>query len=206
MARRKNVLEYPRALVKRANERLRKLEKVYTDFAGEPYAVHSRAYEATARKAYDEYNRNGGQSRLFRISDRGDSIRFANKTTFDTFTEAEKEKYINYVKSFMESKTSTRIGYEDARDKAFNTFKENNEQFQNMTREEYDKYWKIYNDQIRGQNGDHFGSGTENFDIFLARYDTLEMLRADQLETAMNYAAAGRWTDLNYLETAIMFN
>lgn len=125
-------IDFDSSLLKRANERLRKLEKV------NKLSSQSSAYQSIKRFAIDEPN--SPSNKFYRVSDDG-SIRFINKTQFKKLSRYEQRKYMETINNFLANETSTKKGISRVRTKSYNNFMENHPNL-NWTQEEYEAFMK----------------------------------------------------------------
>lgn len=206
---------YPKALVKRANERLRKLE-AFDDKSGSTHRQFFYKNPATDEKgrflegrfdfagmsrAYrriEEYARRDGtenQPQIYRIvpitygGKEYESIRFITPSEYKKLNREQQAYFERMVNQFLNDQTSTKIGVEQAYIDAYNTFRKNNKQFQNLSFENYMSTWKTYNDMIKADEENHYGYGLIKRLIHDGNFmpEALESLTADQANKAMKY-------------------
>lgn len=190
---------YRASLVKSANERLRKIEKVYNA------TNDSNIYVWLQKQAVEHPNTTG--KFLGYLDEEGnkqleytDRIRFLNKTDFEKLTDNEKSQYNQMLDRFFESNTSTKIGIEEKYRKAMQSFNEENKyQFDNV--EDYKKFWDTYNNMVESDQMSKLDSDTiwyafENIDI-------PAMMNENKIEKALRYLSTGKWSELDQLSGSL---
>lgn len=191
--------EYRRGLVKVANERLRKLEKVYhaTD--------DSNAY----RKIEELSNTVQTTGKFFNVDEVQDSIRFINKTDFMKLTEAQKVEYNDILDKFLEAKTSTFTGVENKFKSALESFNKDNEhgfQFDNV--DQYKTFWKTYQDVTEGRITDEQYNEL-SLDILFNNYDIKKLIENNTLEDVLRSKLGNtgtKWSSILTKKTNIRKN
>jgi hypothetical protein len=183
----------PRELLKAANERLRKLEKVSgLSKSSEMYQLMSKyaeSYPKTKGKIYDQEALEQGK------------LRFINKTKFDKLSADEKEYYIERLKRFMESTTTTKLGIKAAHKQSYDTFmKRYGKKFPNLTQEQYEEFFKAYNYNVVGDSEDHFEYSEWSKVLDNIKID--EVMTDREMETVMQYVRADDWLGLRNSEYA----
>lgn len=127
--------DYNKNLVKVANERLRKLEKV------SKMASQSPAYKTIQKLVMSP---NSPSAKFYKLGADG-SVRFINKTEYSKLTPYEQKKYNEALNAFLNNQTSTKLGIQKARKDAYDAFMENHPNL-NWTQEDYERFWKNYSD------------------------------------------------------------
>lgn len=163
--------EYKR-LVKRANDRLYKLEK-----AG--LSEKSREYREVEHYAISDPN---GKGSIYNVNmDRG-TIRFSS--SLKGLSGKEKAYAINTVRNFMNAETSTIGGTKRAFKKSYETFMKNYGSKTDMTPEQYEKIWSVYRDMVEK---DKLSNQGYNAFMELVTQTNLYELDEDQIEAALSY-------------------
>lgn len=127
--------DYNKNLVKVANERLRKLEKV------SKMSSQSPAYKSIQKIAMSP---NSPSNKFYKLGADG-SVRFINKTEYMKLSPYEQKKYNEALDSFINNMTSYKTGILKAQSKAYEKFMENHPNL-DWTQEEYERFWKNYID------------------------------------------------------------
>lgn len=178
---------YPAALVKAANERLRKLEKVFgLSQSSEIYQLMTKyktSYSKTKGKIYDqrpEYD---------------DKVRFINKRMFDELSAEDKLYFIDRVNRFMESQTSTKSGIATARSQSYKTFmRRYGDKYPNLSEEQYAAFFSTYNYNIVGDSETHFRYS--EWSKVLTHIAIDEAMTDKQMDEVMSYVRANDWVGL----------
>ena len=180
---------YPSKLVKAANERLRKLEKVHKGYkTGKSLAQSSEAYQAIEEYA-TSYPKTKGK--IYKRNKEG-NVRFLSQTEFDKLSAQDKKYYIERVEAFLGSKSSTASGIKEAHRKSYKTFMENyGDKYQDLSFDQYEDFFEAYNYNMVGDSESHFGyaewsSALENIKIDEAMND-------NQMDQIMEYLRANDW-------------
>jgi len=137
MARPKKVTKFPYMEVKRANERLRKLETVNR------MAQSSEAYKSIERFATDPNSSSYKFYREKQNKDGSPGIRFMTGDEYYKLTRYEQMRFDEIVKNFLESPTSYKTGIEVVRKKNYDKFMKNHPDL-HWSQEEYENFWKNY--------------------------------------------------------------
>lgn len=137
MARPKKVNKFPRADVKRANERLRKLETVNR------MAQSSEAYKSIERFATDPNSYSSKFYREVTNKDGSPGIRFITPSEYNKLSRYDQMKFDDIVKNFLENKTTTKLGIEKVRKDNYDKFMKNHPDL-NWSQEEYENFWSSY--------------------------------------------------------------
>lgn len=195
------VYNYPKSLVKRANERLRKLENVHSRFFFKPdkdtkgrfidmnfdFANMSRAYRRIVE--YSQRDGTENQPQIYRTDPVTGAVRFITPSEYNKLDKKGKAYFERMVNQFLEDQTSTKIGIEQAYIDAYNSFKKNYPKFKNLSFEDYMLTWKTYNDQVKADEENHYGYGLIKRLISDGDFSpqALEKLNAEQAEKSMKY-------------------
>ncbi len=145
--------------IKRANERLRKIEKVHK------IADISQEYQLV-KKYYEEYPNTKG--RIYKPDTTGRGIRFISVSELNKIIEdMSPEKaaqfvhyYYSVIENFLASKTSTLKGVKEKTEKAYKTFMSNyggEKTFSGLTIDQYVNFFKIYRDMVKSDKEDSYG-------------------------------------------------
>lgn len=161
-------------MVRKANDRLRSLEK-----AG--LYEESREYRLVSHYAYSDP---GGKGSIYNVNPEKDTIRFSSKLPTGQGYTKEREYMVNTLRNFLNAQTSTVTGTKKAINKAYNTFMENNGARSDMSQEEYTQLWKIYHDMGLRDKLDN--QGYNAFMTLITQTD-LYRLNKEDIESAMSY-------------------
>ena len=130
----------PKALqskVKRANERLRKLETV------NKLSGSSSAYQSIAKIALDKNSIDNPFYRLFTNKDGTTGIRFVLPKDYANMSRIQQKRYEDAVDRFLNNQTSTKLGIESAMKKSYDNFMDSHPNL-NWSQEEYERFFKEY--------------------------------------------------------------
>lgn len=175
--------QYDRNLVKSANERLRKIEKVYG------LAEDSNEYKLV-RKYAIEYPRSKGK--IYKVSDNMDSVRFISEKEYNKLSKKEKKYFNETLANFLKSTTSTKSGIESKYSKSYNTFMEHyGDKYPDLSMEQYKDFFRTYRDLANRDKQNQFDYNT--LVQTLEFIDIGEALNQNQLEKAMRYIATNRF-------------
>ena len=204
-----NLIKYPKDIVKAANERLRKLEKVFKwGKTGETksLAESSERYQNMLRYR-ESYPLTKGK--IYKTDNDGRGLRFISKKGyidkngiyqrgFEDLTDQEKEYYVNELIKFMESASSTKTGIHEAHRKSYETFMKNNgSKVGNLTYDEYLDFFGQYNQKVVADANAHFSYSDLSKALFNIKIDVA--LRDNQLSDIMQKIHSGRredWADI----------
>lgn len=159
-------------LVKRANDRLYKLEK-------KGLTNKSREYRMVEHYAVSDPN---GKGNIYNVKANKGTIRFTS--SLKGLDSKQKAYLINTVRNFMLAETSTIGGTKKAFNRAFETFKKNRPDLKNMTQEQYENLWQTYRDMVEK---DKLASAGYNAFMELVEKTNLYELSSDEMETALSY-------------------
>lgn len=180
---------YNKALVKRANERLRKLNTVYGKFYGVEgqfdFANMSSAYRTVKRYA----ERNDWKGKIYRETSSG-NIAFITEKEFNDLSDKEKRYFMKSLTGFLESETSTKMGVERSYIKAYESFKENHPGlYDDMTFTEYMDMWKTYEDQVKPDESNHYDYSLLQMFINNGLFNSegIEQLSSEQAQKSLHY-------------------
>ena len=158
---------YRANLVKTANERLRKMEKIhafdadkYPSLRNLKFTDLSRAYRDIRKYATEQPN---GKGKIYRETSDG-GFRFIGKKEYEKLSQAEKRYFDDILNQFLENQTSMKVGVIDAYKKSYDTFIKKYEQYADWSFEDYMNTWKTYSEQVAPDRRDKF------------QYDQLTML------------------------------
>lgn len=171
-----------KTLVKRANERLRQLER--NKLTGE-----SKEYIVVKRYAVSKPKSKGFIYNVEDVEGKGTKIRF--KTNLSEFkTQAEKTYLINTIRNFLTTKTSTIGGVHKTQKKSFETFKKNlGDRFKDMTQEQYNMFWRTYRENVAENDKDHYSYNTI---MNLLEHTDIMSLNEEDMTKAMSYVNNSR--------------
>lgn len=179
-----SIYSYNASSVKMANERLRKMEKVYKT------AMDSYEYGQVMKYAV-EYPTTKG--RIYNVTKNG--IRFLNKTQFNKLDKKGKEYYNRILSQFLEAKTTTKTGLDERFSKAYNTFMKNYGHLQpDLSIEDYKQLFRTYRDMVEVDKNSHFGYN--ELSQMLNEVDINAVMTDNQLEMAMKYVSGNRLMSL----------
>lgn len=162
-------------MVRKANDRLRRLEK-----AG--LYEESREYRLVSHYAYSDP---GGKGSIYNVNPEKDTIRFTTKLPGKGLQyEKERAYLINTIRNFLNAATSTVSGTKKVIKKAYESFMENNSIKGDMTQEEYSRLWKVYHDMGLRDKLDNQG-----YNAFMTLVSQTDLYKMDQseIETALRY-------------------
>lgn len=207
---------FDKAIVKSANERLRKLEKVYRtkdepDQAGVSYAELSNEY-SLVKKYATEYRNNKG--RIYKFVDKNGKktddmskavgIRFISQKEYEDILKSisnkeKRDEFERYFKqtldNFMNAQTTTASGIKEKIDKSFDTFMSHyGSKYQNMTQNTYLNFFKTYRDMVEADKSGHFGY--DELSEALAWIDIDKAMSDNQMQTVLNYIQSNNWKDI----------
>lgn len=183
----------PKELLKAANERLRKLEKVSKlSGSSEMYQLmktYAESFPKTKGKIYDQQALEEGK------------LRFISKQKFDQLSAAEKEYYIERLERFMASNTTTKAGIKAAHKQSYTKFMERyGKKFPNLSQEQYEEFFKTYNYNVVGDSDDHFSYSEWVKVLTNIRID--DVMTDNEMETVMQYVRSDNWVGLRNSEYA----
>jgi len=163
-------------MVRRANDRLRRLEK-----AG--LYEESREYRLVSHYAYSDPE---GKGSVYNVNPEKDTIRFKSTLPTGQGYTREREYMINTLRNFLRSSTSTVSGTRKSINKAFQSFKDNQDIKGEMTQDQYMQLWRTYHDmglrdKLDNQGYNAFMTLVQSTDI----YD----LTPDEMKVALDYLA-----------------
>lgn len=156
-------MKFNRTWVKNANERLRKLEKVYKNRAGEALAESSPEYQLIKHYALDLPN---GRGSIFDVKyadakqTRVVSIRFKNATGFKNLDEKQQQFFIESLDKFLNAQTTTKLGIEKAQQDAYQKFMKNHKNLKGLTFNEYQDFFVDFDNEMKRREedrNDHYG-------------------------------------------------
>lgn len=176
---------YDRALVKAANERLRKIESVYK------LVDDSNEYKLALKYA-TEYSKTKGKIYNQEILRDDHKVRFISESEYMKLSPQE-QKYFNEVLSnFMQAATSTKSGIESKYQKSYETFMSHyGDKYPDLTMEQYKEFFRTYRDLANADKRNQFDYTT--LVQTLEFVDIGQALNQGQLATAMRYVATNRF-------------
>ena len=183
---------YPSKLVKAANERLRKLEKVHKGYkTGKSLAQSSEAYQAIEEYA-TSYPKTKGT--IYKRNKEG-NVRFLSQTEFDKLSAQDKKYYVERVEAFLGSKTSTASGIKEAHKKSYGTFMKNyGDKYPDLSFSQYEEFFESYNYNMVGDSDSHFGY--DEWSAALKHISIDEAMNDNQMDQIMEYLRANDWVGL----------
>lgn len=187
---------FPAKLVKAANERLRKLEKVHKGYkSGKSLAQSSEAYQNIEDYA-TSYPKTKGK---IYTRNKDGNIRFLNQTQFDKLSAQDKKYYLERINAFLESKSSTASGIREAHKKSYETFMKNyGNKFPDLTLDQYEDFFEVYNYNMVEDHKNHFSY--EDWSAVLTNINIDEAMNDNQMEAVMEYVRAKDWNGISQNE------
>lgn len=179
---------YPKADVKVANERFRKIESVYK------LADDSNEYKL-AKKYATEYSKSKGK--IYdkqKLKEKG-VVRLLNESDYNKLSLKEQKYFNEVLQNILEASTSTKKGIEDKYDKGYNTFMDNyGDKYPDLQKEEYMEFFRIYRDMINADKKNQFDYNTlvQTLDFI----DISQPLRLNQMQQVMKYVATNRFNKI----------
>ena len=162
-------------MVRRANDRLRALEK-----AG--LFEESREYRLVSHYAYSDPS---GKGSIYNVNPEKDTIRFSSKLPEKGLQyEREREYMINTLRNFLNAETSTVSGTKAVINRAYESFMAEHGKRSDMSQDEYMKMWRIYHDMGLRDKLDN--QGYNAFMTLMTQTD-LYSLNEDEIKTALEY-------------------
>ena len=179
---------FPSAMLKAANERLRKLEKVsQKSGSSEIYQLmqkYAASYPKTKGKIYSQ-----------KAIDEG-KVRFLNKTDFDKLSAEDKKYYLERLERFMSSQSSTLSGIKEAHKKSYESFMKNyGDKYPELTQKQYEEFFSTYNINMVGDSISHFGYS--DWSKVLTNIKIDEAMSDNQMEAITEYIRADNWIGLS---------
>ena len=179
--------KFPADLLKAANERLRKLEKVSKKAeSSEIYQLMSKyatSYSKTKGKIYSQEAIAQGK------------VRFLNKSDFNKLSDEDKKYYIERLEAFMNSKSSTLTGIKESHKKSYETFMEMyGNKYPELTQKQYEEFFSTYNANIVGDSVSHFAYA--DWSRVLTNIKLDEAMTDGQMDNVMQYIRANNWVGL----------
>lgn len=199
----KRVSDYPRAQIKKFNERLRKLEKVYHTDAGISYAKAGKSEfynflyaqksgltsgeslfgEGTTRKS--PFGDKGiGKFVTLEEDDKGNTkIRFINKTSWSKLSSSEQKQFYKLLDMAEHSKTMEKTwiveNYRKRKEKVLDRYPE---MFDNLSPAEKEFKYEMYLEGVKNywsNYEEHMGYDKEAWDLLSTEYDLTHFLYAN---------------------------
>ena len=183
---------FPAKLVKAANERLRKLEKVHKGYkTGKSLAQSSEAYQSIEEYA-TSYPKSKGK--IYKRNKDG-NVRFLSQTEYDKLSAQDKKYYVERVEAFLGSKTSTASGIKEAHKKSYGTFMKNyGDKYPDLSFSQYEEFFESYNYNMVGDSDSHFGY--DEWSAALKHISIDEAMNDNQMDQIMEYLRANDWVGL----------
>lgn len=183
---------FPAKLVKAANERLRKLEKVHKGYkTGKSLAQSSEAYQSIEEYA-TSYPKSKGK--IYKRNKDG-NVRFLSQTEYDKLSAQDKKYYVERVEAFLGSKTSTASGIKEAHKKSYNTFMKNyGDKYPDLSFSQYEEFFESYNYNMVEDSESHFGY--DEWSAALKHISIDEAMNDNQMDQIMEYLRANDWVGL----------
>ena len=183
---------FPAKLVKAANERLRKLEKVHKGYkTGKSLAQSSEAYQSIEEYA-TSYPKSKGK--IYKRNKDG-NVRFLSQIEFDKLSAQDKKYYVERVEAFLGSKTSTASGIKEAHKKSYDTFMKNyGDKYPDLSFSQYEEFFESYNYNMVGDSDSHFGY--DEWSAALKHISIDEAMNDNQMDQIMEYLRANDWVGL----------
>ena len=183
---------FPAKLVKAANERLRKLEKVHKGIkSGRSLSQSSEIYKSMEDYA-TSYSKTKGK--IYKRN-KEDKIRFLSETEFDKLSAQDKKYYVERVEAFLGSKTSTASGIKEAHKKSYDTFMKNyGDKYPDLSFSQYEEFFESYNYNMVGDSDSHFGY--DEWSAALKHISIDEAMNDNQMDQIMEYLRANDWVGL----------
>ena len=183
---------FPAKLVKAANERLRKLEKVHKGYkTGKSLAQSSEVYQSMEEYA-TSYPKTKGK---IYTRNKDGNIRFLNQTQFDKLSAQDKKYYLDRINTFLESKSSTASGIKEAHKKSYETFMKNyGDKFPDLSFTQYEEFFEAYNYNMVEDHKNHFSY--EDWSSVLTNINIDEAMNDNQMEAVMEYIRAKDWNGI----------
>lgn len=184
---------FPAKLVKAANERLRKLEKVHKGYKqGKSLAQSSEVYQSIEEYA-TSYPKTKGK--IYKRNKEG-NVRFINQTEFDKLSAQDKKYYVERIEAFLSSKSSTAGGIKEAHKKSYNTFMQRyGDKFPDMSFDMYEDFFDAYNSNMVEDSKNHFGYS--EWSAVLQNIQIDEAMTDNQMDQVMEYVRANDWVGLS---------
>lgn len=153
-------------LVRRANDRLRELERSGENESSSMYKIIEGSINSKPWTEGRPFKETAGK------------IRFRGKRDFEKMSEKEQDYYLKRLESFLKSKTTTRTGQKgifkkiseankgrlDITQKSYEEFMKNEmvkERYPNLTFEEYQRLFEEF-EKLKANKADHYGSDDIN--------------------------------------------
>lgn len=177
-------------MIRKANDRLRRLEK-----AG--LYEESREYRLVSHYAYSDPD---GKGSIYNVNAEKDTIRFKSTLPTGQGYTREREYMINTLRNFLRASTSTVSGTRKAINKAFQSFMNNQDIKGEMTQDQYMQLWRTYHDmglrdKLDNQGYNAFMTLVKNTDIYEMTSDEMK-IALDYLEKSEAISEEGKIDDV----------
>lgn len=177
-------------MIRKANDRLRRLEK-----AG--LYEESREYRLVSHYAYSDPD---GKGSIYNVNAEKDTIRFKSTLPTGQGYTREREYMINTLRNFLRASTSTVSGTRKSINKAFQSFMNNQDIKGEMTQDQYMQLWRTYHDmglrdKLDNQGYNAFMTLVKNTDIYEMTSDEMK-IALDYLEKSEAISEEGKIDDV----------
>lgn len=183
-------LTYDRAAVKRANERLRKMEKIYT-YHGSPLAEYNTAYQT--RKHDFEMNEKSGGS-IFKRDKTGLGIRYISEKEFNKLNRSDQKRFLKNLYNWLDADSSQKSTFKAA---VKNNYKIMNTHYdlveKGISEDDWLEVLRVYHTRIVPVDNSHYGSH-----VIIDAIENLNIpkLSVIDLEKAMQLIISSRMSDI----------
>lgn len=183
---------FPAKLVKAANERLRKLEKVHKGYKSNKSLAQSSEVYQNIEEYATSYPKTKGK---IYTRNKDGNVRFLNQTAFDRLSAQDKKYYIDRINAFMQSKSSTASGIREAHKKSYDTFMDRyGDRYPNMSFDMYEDFFEAYNYNMVEDSKTHFGYS--DWSAVLENIQIDDAMTDNQMDKVMEYVRANDWIGL----------
>lgn len=192
-------MEYPKSIVKSANERLRKLERGYTaklpkEKGGGSMRIKPET-SAEYRKVQEYYDRQTTTGKvkapIYKADSTGFGIRFISKSEFEQLDEEGQKYFLDILNQFMDSSTSTVTGIVAFYEKAYEGFMRGyGQKYPDMKMEEYIRLFSAYADILEDKETH---KGYDYLSQIFQWLDIPKILDDNAIEETMYKVSRGQW-------------
>lgn len=178
---------FPKDIVKAANERLRKLEKVSKLSNQSPIYMAMERYKESYPKT---------KGKIYQDNADGFGVRFIGKQKFEQLTDDEKAYYLERLKSFMLTESSLARGIKDIQKRSYEAFMDSKtgKNLKGLTFDQYQRFFKFYNDAIVPDTNDHYSYTDLTRALKYLKIDTL--MRSRDIESVMKKIHDSNYNDI----------
>ncbi|MEE3415473.1 MAG: hypothetical protein VZR53_08900 [Prevotella sp.] len=183
-------LVYDRAAVKRANERLRKMEKVYTHH-GSPLAEYNTAYQT--RKHDLEMNEKSGGS-IFKRDKTGIGVRYLSEKEFNQLNNNDKKRFLKNLQNWLDADSSQKSTFDAAVDANYDIMnKAHGLAEKGISKDDWLDVLRVYHTRIVPVDNSHYGSK-----VIIDAIENLNIpkLNVIDLEKAMELIVSSRMSEI----------